>query len=166
MPTNKRTKMDENKPVSVFDVAAYILEKQPEDQPITCWKLQKLIYYCQAWSLVWDEKALFNEKIFAWAYGPVVDELYQLHKGMFNIEKITKGKSSNLSKKQKDSINHVIKGYGDKTSQWLSDLTHTETPWIEAREGLKPGERGNVEISLSTMQEYYGSLSPNNSTVL
>ena len=35
---------------SVYDVAAYILEKQGA---MTTWKLQKLVYYSQAWSLVW-----------------------------------------------------------------------------------------------------------------
>ena len=33
----------------------------------TSWKLQKLVYYCQAWSLVWDEEPLFEARIEAWA---------------------------------------------------------------------------------------------------
>ncbi len=40
--------------VSIFDVATYILKKKG---PMTTWKLQKLVYYSQAWSLVWDDKA-------------------------------------------------------------------------------------------------------------
>lgn len=150
--------MSKSKPVSVFDVAAYILKKQPKKQSITAWKLQKLVYYCQAWSLVWDEQPIFKEKILAWANGPVVKELYQLHKGQFLVEKLSKGNSKNLSEKQKDSIDHVLKAYGEKTAQWLSDLTHMEEPWIEARRGLNPGERGEVEIKLSTMHEYYSSI--------
>ncbi|MES2199841.1 MAG: type II toxin-antitoxin system antitoxin SocA domain-containing protein [Chlamydiota bacterium] len=150
--------MDKSKPVSVLDVAAYILEKQPKKHPITAWKLQKLIYYSQAWSLVWDELPLFKEKILAWANGPVVKELYQLHKGLFLVKELSKGNSNNLSKGQKDTIDHVLKAYGDKSAQWLSDLTHREMPWIEARHDLKPGERGEVEIQLSTMDEYYSSV--------
>lgn len=46
----------------------------------------------------------------------------------------------------------------NKTAQWLSDLTHLETPWKEARKGLIPGERGASEISLSTMLEYYSGV--------
>ena len=57
---------------SVFDVAAYILERQG---PMTTWKLQKLVYYSQAWSLVWDDDVLFPEEIEACANGPVVREL-------------------------------------------------------------------------------------------
>jgi|SRR5579872_3809995 len=150
--------MEKNKAVSVFDVAAYILNKQPKQHPITAWKLQKLVYYCQAWSLVWDEKSLFKEKIIAWANGPVVKELYEQHKGMFLVAKIKGGNSEHLSANQKDTIDHVLKAYGNKTAQWLSDLTHLETPWIEAREGLQPGERGKAEIKLSTMYEYYSSI--------
>ena len=41
---------------TVFDVAAYILAKRGE---MTAWKLQKLVYYSQAWSLVWDQRPIF-----------------------------------------------------------------------------------------------------------
>src|SRR5680860_1872649 len=54
---------------SVLDVAEYILK---ETGSMTTMKLQKLVYYSQAWSLVWDEKPLFGEPIEAWANdGPV-----------------------------------------------------------------------------------------------
>ncbi|HSX03292.1 MAG TPA: type II toxin-antitoxin system antitoxin SocA domain-containing protein [Rhabdochlamydiaceae bacterium] len=154
--------MEKSKQSSVFDVAAYILSKQPKSHPITAWKLQKLVYYCQAWSLVWEEQPLFKEKIIAWANGPVVKELYSLLKGLFFVKKLGKGSISNLSSIQKRTIDNVLNAYGDKTAQWLSDLTHMEDPWIKAREGLKPGERGNVVIMLSTMHEYYSSIEANN----
>ena len=35
---------------TVFEVAKYILEKK---EKMSTMKLQKLLYYCQAWSLVW-----------------------------------------------------------------------------------------------------------------
>lgn len=154
----KKIRMDKGKPVSVFDAAAYILSQQPKRQPLTTWKLQKLVYYSQVWSLVWDEQPLFKEKILAWANGPVVKELYDLHKGMFYVKELVKGSASHLSANQKDTIDHVLKAYGDKSAHWLSELTHMEEPWIESRKGLKPGERGKVEIQLSTMLEYYSGV--------
>ena len=154
--------MDKSKIVTVLDVAAYILEKHSKSNPITAWKLQKLVYYCQAWSLVWDEQPLFKEKIFAWANGPVVKELYEQHRGLFYVEKLSKGNSKNLSTNQKDNIDHVLNAYGDKTAQWLSDLTHMESPWIVSREGLNPGERGAVEIKLASMHEYYSGIDAKN----
>jgi uncharacterized phage-associated protein len=158
MGKKRKPKVHAEKPISVLDVAAYIIEKQPKKQPLTAWKLQKLVYYCQAWSLVWDEKPLFKEKILAWANGPVVKELYREHKGLFYVKEMPNGNSDQLSENQKDTIAHVLKAYSDKTAQWLSDLTHLEDPWIEARKGLKPGERGEVEIQLSTMHEYYSGV--------
>jgi|SRR6516225_8231636 hypothetical protein len=63
---------------TVFDVAAYILGKKGE---MTAWKLQKLVYYSQAWSLVWDLRPLFAERIEAWPNGPVCPDLYRVHAG-------------------------------------------------------------------------------------
>lgn len=63
-----------------------------------------------------------------------------------------------LSDIQRETIDAVLGYYGDKPSQWLSDLTHREDPWLEARRGLAPGERGCREISHAAMAEYYGSL--------
>lgn len=58
---------------TVFDVAEYILQKLGE---VTTMKLQKLVYYCQAWSLVWDEQPLFEDDFQAWANGPVCPALF------------------------------------------------------------------------------------------
>ena len=64
---------------TVFDVAQYILGKLAADNalPVTTWKLQKLVYYSQAWSVVWDDAPLFNDRIEAWANGPVCPVLYE-----------------------------------------------------------------------------------------
>ena len=146
--------------VNVFDVVKYILNKKNN---ITAMKLQKLVYYCQAWSIVWDSKPLYKENIEAWVNGPVVRELYKKHKGMYEIKKDSSianlGDTSKLNENQKETIDAVIKYYGDRSSQWLSDLTHKEDPWRKAREGLLDGERGNRIISLASLEEYYSSLS-------
>lgn len=141
---------------SVHDVAAYILRKQGT---ITTWKLQKLAYYSQAWSLVWDDRPLFRAKIKAWANGPVVPELYHHHKGRFRVSEWRQGDSSKLNPDERATIDAVLAFYGTKSSQWLSDLTHNEAPWREARGGLPPGARGSQEITWESMARYYGSLS-------
>lgn len=58
---------------NAFDVAKYILEVKGT---MSTMKLQKLCYYAQAWSLVWDDKPLFDEEFEAWANGPVCRELF------------------------------------------------------------------------------------------
>ncbi|MDE0048127.1 MAG: DUF4065 domain-containing protein [bacterium] len=140
---------------SVFDVAAYILERQG---PMTTWKLQKLVYYCQAWSLVWDDDVLFPEEIEAWANGPVVRELYNAHRGNYRISCMRKGNPDSLTEVQRETVEAVLTFYGDKSPQWLSDLTHMEAPWKSARRGIPDGVRGNQIISKESLAEYYGSL--------
>ncbi len=141
---------------SVHDVAAYILEQNPGK--ISAMKLQKLVYYCQAWSLVWDERPMFRAPIQAWASGPVVPALYELHRGKFAVGEWSRGDSRKLDKAAKETINSVLKYYGKRTAQWLSDLTHAEDPWKNARKGIAEGERCSREIALADMHEYYSSL--------
>jgi uncharacterized phage-associated protein len=142
---------------TVNDVAAYILKKHGT---MTAMKLHKLMYYAQAWSLVWDEKPLFKNRIEAWANGPVVPWLYRLHRGKFelSIGEIPEADYSTLSDEQRKTVKAVLEFYGNKPPQWLSDLTHSEKPWRDARRGLAPGERGKNEITTAAMHEYYGSL--------
>jgi uncharacterized phage-associated protein len=140
---------------SVFDVASYILSRQG---PMTTWKLQKLVYYSQAWSLVWDERPLFPERIEAWANGPVCPDLYSLHRGQFRVATINAGDASNLSVDELDTIEAVLSYYGDKSAQWLSDLTHAEAPWRKARGNLPQGTTCCAEITHDEMAAYYESL--------
>jgi len=141
---------------SVFDVGSYILKQVG---PMTAMKLQKLVYYSQAWSLVWDEAPLFTAKIKAWANGPVVPSLYACHRGKYTVRQTDcPGDPSALTTKQTETVDAVISAYGDKSSQWLSDLTHAEEPWRNARIGLAPGERGNNEITHEAMYEYYSRI--------
>ncbi len=144
--------------VSAFDVSVYILSKR---EKMSAMKLQKLCYYAQAWSLVWDDAPLFREPIEAWANGPVCPDLYAAHRGSFEVGPALfndRGSPSVFSPEQQETIDEVLKFYGDKSSHWLSELTHAEEPWKAAREGLRPGERGNAVITHAAMAEYYSSL--------
>ena len=143
--------------VTAIDVAAYILSKQGK---MPAMKHQKLVYYSQAWSLVWDDKPLFQDRIEAWANGPVIRSLYKSLRGQYMITTIPDSNPESLDNTQRETIDAILGFYGTKSSHWLSDLTHMELPWKEAREnaGLTEGERGNVVISEASMAEYYSSL--------
>ena len=145
--------------VSALDVAAYILRKQDS---VTAMKLQKLVYYCQAWALVWEEAPLFSERVEAWANGPVVRSLFAAHRGQFKVRRIPGGNARNLNETQRETVDAVLNFYGDKSSQWLSDLTHMEPPWREARARacLADGRRGSAIIKRADIAEYYGGLLP------
>lgn len=141
---------------SVFDVAAYILEKQG---PMTAMKLQKLCYYAQAWSVVWDEKPIFQARIETWANGPVIPRLFARHAGWYRVGPgDLAGDPKRLTNAERETVDAILRHYGRMSSHDLSELTHREAPWREAREGLKPGQRSKREISLAALDEYYGSL--------
>ena len=50
--------------------------------------------------------------------------------------------------------------YGDMPTWKLSDLTHMEDPWVDARVGYAAGERNSEEITHAAMAESYANLSP------
>ncbi len=145
----------------VFDVAQYILAKVGR---LTTWKLQKLCYYSQAWSLVWDSEPLFKERIEAWVNGPVIPALYKKHRGRFYMNRI-KGETDKLNESQRDTIDAVLRAYGRKSSGQLSAISHRESPWKDARRRahLDIGERGNSQIRLGDIAEYYEGLSADKS---
>jgi len=142
--------------VRAIDAADYILEQYGK---MSAMKLQKLVYYSQAWHLVWKDTPLFDEEVQAWANGPVVPELFTLHQGFFQLEPgFFRGNAARILEDSKDVITRVLAFYGPKDAQWLSELSHMEDPWKLAREGITDGERcGNV-ISHEKMAEYYSSI--------
>lgn len=142
---------------TVFDVAKYILEHTDH---ITTMKLQKLVYYCQAWSLGWDGVPLFPEDFQAWANGPVCPELFNKHRGLFVVDSslLKDIPDYPFDSDSVDTMNSVLRYYGDKEPQWLSELTHKEAPWKEARVGIPNGASCSEVISKESMQQYYGGL--------
>ena len=138
---------------NVFDVAEYILSQTKD---LTAMKLQKLVYYSQAWNLVWEDAPLFNEKIEAWEKGPVCPDLYKWHAGEFLVssnENLKRLCAHTLSQNDKENIDRVINAYKKYTAYELSYFTHQELPW---RVAFAKGQ--NTAISLADMHEYYASL--------
>jgi len=140
---------------SVYDVAQYVLKKQGA---MSAMKLQKLVYYSQAWHTVWADKQLFKASIEAWKDGPVCPDLWREHANQFRVAQIAKGDAGELSARKKRTVDQVLAFYGDHSAQWLSDLSHAEDPWLDARTGTKAGARSNAVITPKAMQRYYASL--------
>ena len=92
---------------TVHDAAAYILAEQDK---MSTMKLQKLLYYCQAWHLVWEEEPLFDAEFQAWANGPVIYEVYDKHRGRFSVENWRWGDPDKLSAESASIIDDVLEG--------------------------------------------------------
>lgn len=142
---------------TVFDVSKYILDKYGA---MSAMKLQKLIFYCQAMSLVWDDVPIFENDFEAWAKGPVCRELFNAHKGKFMLQDSSflneyNPNISNLTPEQIETIDTVVSSLIDFPPYRLSDMVHKEKPWIDARGDCPVGARCSNVIPKTAMLEYY-----------
>ena len=104
------------------------------DNEMTTYKLQKLLYYCQAWSLGRTGKAVFNDEIRAFRNGPVVGSVFELHRGHHWVRVGTFHQEVKMMTDPDVEvvIAETIDFYGDLTANQLVQLTHAESPWIDA----------------------------------
>jgi uncharacterized phage-associated protein len=155
-------KVNEKTRYSAEEVADFfVFQSRVDNRPITNKKLQKLLYYAQAWSLVLNKKKLFNENIEAWIHGPVVPEIYKKYK-KYGASDISGGCESVavLEKIREDHetyevLMEVWNLYGKFDGDYLEVLTHSEDPWLKTREGLDKSESSNLVISEQIIKDYY-----------
>jgi uncharacterized phage-associated protein len=118
-------------------------------------KLQKLVYYSQAWHLAIHGTPLFEEDFQAWVHGPVVPELYQKYK-VFGWQPIQEDISPELPKEVLIFLGEVAEEYFACDAYELEQMTHVEAPWNQARGDLLPDVPSNAVIEKEWMKEYYG----------
>jgi uncharacterized phage-associated protein len=118
-------------------------------------KLQKLVYYAQAWYLAIHDKPLFDEDFEAWIHGPVIPELYKEYCG-FKWKPILKEvEEPKFTEEVKQFLDEVTDVYFGLDAYELEQMTHTEAPWIEARGDLPTDASCNEIISKESMREYF-----------
>ncbi len=142
---------------SILHAAKYITSRIA---PIETTKLHKLCYYFQAWALAWDGKPIFDEDFEAWAGGPVCPQLMAAHQGEFVVDASfpQSVEKTYFTQDEAETMEAVLRDYGDKSPRWLSELVHMEIPWMDARKGTAPGARCNKIIPKEAMQDYYAGL--------
>ncbi len=146
-------------PVTAKLVADYLLvECRKRGEVLTNLKLQKLMYYAQAWFLAEKGCSLFNEDFQAWVHGPVLPSQY--HRFSSNewrpiMDTLTE---PSLDTEIVKHLNSIIDIFGSETGVALELMTHREAPWIEARGGIPEDARSEAIISKESMQAFYASL--------
>lgn len=162
--------LSNDKEVTSLDIANYILTQFN----CTHTKLEKLTYFCYADYLCKYNKKLFNDKIYAFKYGPVVKSIYNKYKRsnyeLYGNPEITiDEKNIEINKKYKmpvksriiasndgiekiNSIDDTLKNYGQYNADTLIAITHKEgTPWTINDKGKKPYK----EISDDDILKYH-----------
>lgn len=143
-------------PTTASAVADFILWFFHENaKPITHLKLQKLVYYAQAWYLALYEEPLFVEPLEAWVHGPVEPGLYRRFKKWYWEPIEEHPPCPDLPDEVKRHIIAVLKVYGDYPPERLEYNVHREVPWIKARNGLTPFEPCHAVISNDDMMDFF-----------
>lgn len=139
------------------DVSACLINLSHEKgTPVSNLKLQKLVYYSQAWYLAIFKKPLFVEDIEAWVHGPVVPQIFRLYRD-YKWSPLPQAGNAAVSTKVRKHLEEVWNAYGNRSAYDLERLTHSEDPWKEARIGLSPDESSHNVIEKDSMRKYYSS---------
>lgn len=145
---------------TVLNVAKYIQKYCVENGITDCSnkKLQKLLYYVQAWSCALrNDRPVFDAAIEAWLHGPVVPEIYRKYKslGYQPIPFEPRGLNMECLQEHLPIIDAVLRIYAKYDADFLEMRTHMEAPWIEARRAE------DKVISLKAMGDFYREMAQN-----
>jgi uncharacterized phage-associated protein len=150
---------------SVHDVCDYLIVRLTEAAVyLNVLKLQKLLYYVQAWHVTFfGGRRCFDSAFEAWVHGPVSPPIYRRFRDSKSLYSTVGTEDcrpdfnlDNIPAKIQAHINSVLEVYAPLTDDQLEIMTHEEAPWIKARDGYAPGQRCQVAISEAEMQAYYG----------
>jgi uncharacterized phage-associated protein len=147
------------KPTDIANWFLCSIDREAGDS-ITHLKLQKLVYYAQAWSLALNNKPLFEEDFQAWSHGPVVPSLFHRFKefGWDAIPQPNDQTQLDLDKETTDLLEEIYEIYGEHSAKHLELLTHQEKPWKEARGSLAPEQKSETIISKKSLQDFYSEM--------
>ncbi len=128
-------------------------------------KLQKLLYYVQAFHLAYFESPLIDDDFEAWLHGPVSKKIFDKIKDfsvLYNdidykgeVETVVGTLKHLLTTEQISLIDDVLIEYSSLTGTQLENLTHSEDPWINARKECSFGDACRVVIPKDIMAQYY-----------
>ena len=131
----------------------FIRRAKKRNKPLSHLHVQKLIYFAHARMLALHKRPLIVQDIEAWAYGPVVRDVYSSlkHNGASPIEdEIPMNTEADFPMRESDIIDWCLNSYGDMSGPNLIALTHIpKTPWDKACKALQP------IIPNDSMEEYY-----------
>ncbi|WP_410658402.1 Panacea domain-containing protein [Amycolatopsis sp. lyj-112] len=140
--------------LSADEVASVIIARS--GSWVDSMRLQKLLYYAQAWHLAITDQPLFPEQIKAWKDGPVVPQVWHSRKDQTTrraADQVVDG--IELDDMTSDLVDLVIRSYGSMSGEELSALTHVEQPWQEARGDLPEDAECRTPINTQAIAQYY-----------
>lgn len=144
---------------TIFQIAKWFFLKE---YAMSSKKLQKLCWYAYSWyiALNSDPEDGYLEKLIdvpgaeAWVHGPVFRDLYM----DFRHNDYSKTKNSDINNLDENTLNfleRIWNVYGSFNGEQLEEMTHNETPWINARGSLDKFEPSTKLINDYDIFEEY-----------
>ncbi|MGZ6554955.1 MAG: Panacea domain-containing protein, partial [Bacteroidia bacterium] len=130
-------------------------------------KIQKILYYIEAYHLAYFEQPIMEGEFEAWLHGPVSRKVWDHFKEKWPViyavvpaetekaKKTIAEVESKLDSEQVVYIDDILKEFGPRSSYELECLTHEEYPWNYARKGYTPSDRCEEIIPKNVMLEFY-----------
>lgn len=139
---------------TALDAANYLLHlAEAERRPIDPITLQKILFYCQCWSLL-DGERLFNEPVEAWRHGPVVRCVWKAYSGSSPIRPADERRYFELDIAQMELIQGVWESLKETHGWELSKQTHLPgSAWKRTRGNLPDTADSSREIDPALMAE-------------
>ena len=144
--------------VTADEVADYIIwDSNDRGSFLSNQKLQKLLYYVQAWHLATHGRSLFDGVFEAGVRGPIFPSLYDRYsryKGKHIDEQVGRPQ---LPAEVEEFVQEVLAVYGEMDARKLERLVWGEDPWRLPREraGLADDDPARATINEREMERYY-----------
>ena len=137
--------------ITAIDAAVYLVQEYNRrfNEHIDELKLHKLLYFSQRESFLLQGEPMFSDTFEAWMHGPVILSVRKQYKTgeLFDYE------LPNLDEVSLQIFDEVLSTYGHISSWDLSNITHREISWRNAREGIPEGVNGNNPMLLEDIRK-------------
>ncbi|GEM_PF-568261 len=142
---------------SAIDVANWFINQFDKESGdvITHLKVQKLLYFSEAWCQLLLDRELFSENMEAWAHGPVVREVFEAFKDSDWEPLNVGGELVDFDEDVTDVLEQVLETYGGMSAKTLEYMTCQAQPWKEVRGSLAPEARCTDIIRKESIKEYF-----------
>jgi uncharacterized phage-associated protein len=144
-------------PYKAIEVANWFIDQFDRESGglITHLKVQKLLYFAEAWCQALLDRELFEESMEAWAHGPVVREVFDVYRD-YGWEPLTASDEIiEFDSDVEDVLNQVLDVYGEVSAKTLEKMTHKDKPWLDARGDLGPEERCTSILPKESIKTYF-----------
>ena len=122
--------------LKAYDIALYFLFRAREleaGEVISNLKMQKLLYYAQGHFFALYDEPLFEERIEAWRYGPVVKNVYDRFAKYTNLaidfKELENYNAKLYTKEHLDTLPFLFNRYNSFSAWELVLKTHEEPLW-------------------------------------